>query len=96
MVLARNPDWIGPRPDFDAVLEATCFGLGAPVSGIAAPGLTGKRGCDMTERDPESAWALLEEAGYGGGLSAAAARPVAGGRSAALPRRGTQSASRVE
>ena len=68
----------------------------SPATGIVAPGLTGNRGYDMTGRDPETARALLEEAGYGGGFSAAAARPVAGGRSAALHRRETRAASRFE
>ena len=37
------------------MLEAVHFGLAAPATGIVAPGLNGKRGYNMMERDPETA-----------------------------------------
>ena len=55
--------------DVGAILDAAYFGLADAATGIVAPGLTGNRGYNLTERDPEAARALLEEAGYGGGFT---------------------------
>ena len=55
--------------DIGAILDAAYFGLADAATGIVAPGLTGNRGYNLTERDPEAARALLAEAGYGNGFS---------------------------
>lgn len=54
--------------DVDAILEAAYFGVADPATGIVAPGLTGNRGYNLTERDPEGARKLLAEAGRGDGF----------------------------
>ena len=56
--------------DVDAILEAAYFGVADAATGIVAPGLTGNRGYNLTERDPQAARKLLAEAGYGGGFKA--------------------------
>jgi peptide/nickel transport system substrate-binding protein len=54
--------------DIDAILQSAYFGVADAATGIVAPGLVGNRGYNLTERDPDAARSLLEEAGYGGGF----------------------------
>lgn len=54
--------------DVDAVLEAAYFGVAERSHGFVPPGLVGYRDYNLTKYDPESARALLAEAGYPNGF----------------------------